>query len=404
MTTPSKRVLFIAPQPFFAWRGTPIRIGFDVQALAELGYEVDLLTLPLGADRAIPGVRLLRVANPFRVRSVPIGPSGHKAFFDLLLGVRALALAARRRYAVIHAVEEAGAFSWIVARLTGARAVFEKHSDPASHRAGRLKNAVLAAYRRAERIAIRRADAVIATGESLRDQARAASPRTPVHHIFDIPSSLAEADPARACAIRAELAPDPASRVALYAGSFAVYQGIDLLFEAMASVLAREPRARFAVIGGSAEEIARRKAWLAERGVADRTVFIGTVPPDELPHYLAAADVLLSPRIAGANTPLKLLDYLKAGRAIAATDNAANRLILDATTARLTAPEPGAFADAVAGLLADDAARARMGECGKRLIAGRYNFGEFKRRLAACYDAVLRPPPRAAGPASAPRR
>ena len=51
----------------------------------------------------------------------------------------------------------------------------------------------------------------------------------------------------------------------------------------------------------------------------------------ELADYLAAADILLSPRLGSVNTPLKLLDYLKAGRAIVATATAANRMVVGET-------------------------------------------------------------------------
>ena len=36
----ARKVLFISPQPFFQWRGSPIRVAFNLQALADEGYEV----------------------------------------------------------------------------------------------------------------------------------------------------------------------------------------------------------------------------------------------------------------------------------------------------------------------------------------------------------------------------
>jgi hypothetical protein len=40
------RVLFVAPQPFYEDRGTPIAVRQVLQALGQLGYAVDLLTYP----------------------------------------------------------------------------------------------------------------------------------------------------------------------------------------------------------------------------------------------------------------------------------------------------------------------------------------------------------------------
>jgi glycosyltransferase involved in cell wall biosynthesis len=384
----ANRVLFLSPQPFFEWRGSPIRVGFDVQALAELGFEVDLLTMPVGQNRDIPGVRVLRVPNLLGVRALPIGPSPAKAVLDLALGVQALRLAGRRKYAVVHGVEEAGAIALAAARRCGARVVFEKHSDPGSHRQGALRNAVLSVYGCVERHSIRRAAAVICTGEGLARQARATGTRAAVYCIPDIPSSLVGADPAQVQAMRARFCSAPDEVLAMYVGSFAVYQGIDLMFDALPRVAAAHPGVRFVIFGGTAAEIETRRRRLTAQGCAGAVTFAGFIAPDELPHALAAADILLSPRLSGVNTPLKLLDYLKAGAAIAAVDAPANRLILDERTAVLTAPDAAAFAAGILRLAGDGALRRRLGAAGRSLQETAFSYAVFKRGLAACYAGL----------------
>ena len=382
------RVLFMVSQPFLQWRGSPIRVGFDVQAIAENGHDVDLLTLPIGEDKAIPGVRIIRVANPLGVKNIPIGPSGHKLFFDFLMLLKGIPLMLRNRYDVVHAVEDAGIAGWLLCRLNGAKLVFEKHSDPASHRDTPFKNFILSLYKAVETFTIRRADAVIGTGEGLVAQARAVAPGVQAHYILDIPSSLVEPDPARAAAVRARLQQRAEEVLVLYVGSFAVYQGIDLMFESIPRVLARARAVRFIIIGGTPEEITARQRALAAKGAEGAVTFVGKVAPDVLPDYLAAADILLSPRLSGINTPLKLLDYLKAGRAIVATDNTANRQILDEHCAVITAADPDAFAAGVSVLAGDTARREAMGKTGRQKIERLFNFTEFKRRLKVCYDGL----------------
>ena len=263
--------------PFFQWRGSSIRIGFNVQALAEVGYEVDLLTLPIGETKNIPGVTVHRVANPFRVKNIPIGPSLHKLIFDVLILFQALGMAIRHPYSVIHAVEEVGIIGLLVGRLTGARVVFEKHSDPASHKDKPLKNFVLSIYRWVEAFVIRQADVVIGTGEGLVEQAIAVAPNQRVHHIFDIPSSLVEADPERVRNIDADIRKGDGEVIALYVGSFAVYQGIDLMFDSLHIALKEAPQLRLVVIGGTPEQITKRNEWLDERGIRDAVRFVGFV-------------------------------------------------------------------------------------------------------------------------------
>ncbi len=388
MTNPGPRVLFISPQPFFQWRGSPIRVSFNLLALSELGYSVDLLTLPFGENRAIPGVRVIRVANSFGLKDIPIGPSAGKVVFDFRLWRRARQLIREEPYQVIHAVEDAGLIAVSLARLSRARLIFEKHSDPGSYRKGRLRNLVMGAYGRAEAYAIRHADAVIATGPGLAAQARAAAPDKPVYHIFDIPSSLADPDPDRVETLRCSLRRQANEVLITYVGSFAVYQGIELLFDSIPGLVRRHPGARFLIIGGTPAEIALRRERLRAEGAEPAVTFLGKLPPDRLPNYLAASDILLSPRVAGTNTPLKLLDYLKAGRCILATDNAANRQILNEESAYFVPPDPASFVAGLSALVQDPARRRRLASRGRDLIRQTYNFSEFKRRLQKVYERL----------------
>jgi glycosyltransferase involved in cell wall biosynthesis len=382
------RLLFLTSVPFFQWRGSSIRVGFDVQALGELGYEVDLVTLPIGETRNTPGVTVHRVANPFRVKNIPIGPSLHKLIFDVLIFFKALGMAIRRPYSVVHAVEEVGAVGLLVGRLTGAQVVFEKHSDPASHKDKPLINIVLSLYRWVEGVVIRKADVVIGTGEGLVEQAIAVAPSQKVHHIFDIPSSLVEADPARVRSVDASIRGSHDEVIALYVGSFAVYQGIDLMFDSLHIALNDYPQLRLVVIGGTPEQIALRTEWLDERGIKSAVRFIGFVPPDRLPDYISAADFLLSPRISGINTPLKLLDYLKAGRAILATDNVANRRIVDERVAVLKKADPDSYAEGMIDLAGNVHHRLQLGKEGRKMVDNHYNFDKFKKLLKDCYGRL----------------
>lgn len=387
----ANRILLVAPQPFFQWRGSPLRVRFNATALAELGYAVDLLVMPVGESIQIPGVTLHRAPNLLGVHNLAIGPSLPKAILDFGLLLKAAALARRHPYRVFHGIEDAGPIAALLARRHHVPMIFEKHSDPASYKKGFLRRLVMAGYERVERFSIRQADLVIGTGPALVQQARNIAPAKPVHLIYDPPSSRVEPDPARAAQERARLGIHNGEVLALYVGSFAVYQGMDLLFQAIPLALQRSPHLRVAVIGGSPEQIRRRQTALLDAGVAERVLFPGHLHPDELPHTLAAADILLSPRIAGGNTPLKLLDYLKAGRPIVACDNPANRLLLDETTARLVQPEPAAFAEAIVSLAADPATRQQLGAAGRQRFLAHYHYDQFKRRLAAAYEELLGP-------------
>src|SRR4029078_6745969 len=83
------RVLFLAPQPFFEVRGTPLAVLALVRALGGLGHQVDLLSFPQGQDVPVPGVRQLRSLR-LPVGRVRGGASVAKLLLDVPVMLRAV--------------------------------------------------------------------------------------------------------------------------------------------------------------------------------------------------------------------------------------------------------------------------------------------------------------------------
>src|SRR3546814_4893667 len=49
-------------------------------------------------------------------------------------------------------------------------------------------------------------------------------------------------------------------------------------------------------------------------GLNGDVIFTGTVPQSEIPGLLSISDVLVSPRLLGTNTPLKIYAYMRTDR------------------------------------------------------------------------------------------
>src|SRR5262245_37630855 len=122
------RILFLAPQPFFIERGTPIAVRLAVSALCKFGHEVDLVTFHEGADISISGLRHLRISRPPFVRQVPIGLSASKLVCDVWMAATAYRLMAERRYDAVHAVEEAVFLALLAKPFHGAHLVYDMDS------------------------------------------------------------------------------------------------------------------------------------------------------------------------------------------------------------------------------------------------------------------------------------
>lgn len=377
----------IAPQPFFQPRGTPFSVRMRIKALADLGHQVDLVTYPLGVDVDIPGLRVFRLPRLPGLRKIPIGPSAVKFPLDFMICWASLWRCLAGRYDAVHTHEEAGGIGALFRVLFGKKHVYDMHSslpEQLENYRFTTSGALIGLARTFERWVMRHSDAVIAICPHLVDQARAADPRARVLLIENQPVAADRtAGEAEVAGLRARLG--IAGPVVLYTGTFEKNQGIGLLLEAVPRILAACPDARVVVVGGEPAQVELAREAAERLGVARQVVFTGQRPPEEMPLYVGLAEILVSPRSSGTNTPLKIYSYLWSGKAIVATDLETHRQVLDETTALLVPPTAAAIADAVAALLHDPARRAALGQAGRRVAEERYSYRVYLDKVREAY-------------------
>jgi glycosyltransferase involved in cell wall biosynthesis len=375
-------VLVIAPQPFYQERGTPIATRLLVEALQAAGHQVDVLTYHVGDDPQLEGVRVFRApAVPF-VREVPIGFSVRKVLCDLALLWRLVTLTRRYRYDVLHAVEEAVFLSLLVRGLRS-RVVYDMDSSLPEQIVG--KYAALrpmdGVLRRFERLAIARSDLVLAVCEDLATRARGYATQTPVDVVEDV-SLLGDGTASGTVENLRREVPDGAL-LALYVGNLERYQGVDVFLDALTKL--ESPSLKFIAIGGTPESVAAYRARAAALGLGSTAMFLGARPVRELGAYLEQADLLVSPRLSGHNTPMKLYSYLAAGKAILATRIRSHTQVLSDDTAMLVEPTAAELARGLAAVLDSAALRERLGLAARRLAATRYSLTQFRASIATAY-------------------
>jgi len=130
-------------------------------------------------------------------------------------------------------------------------------------------------------------------------------------------------------ACRAELGIASEAQVIVYAGLTFAYRRLDLLIDAVADLAATRPTLHVMLVGGRPTDIAALAEQVAARGVAAHVHFIGQVTQEHAARYLGAADVLVIPDTVTSSSasPLKLFEYMAAGRPIVLPDLAALREI-----------------------------------------------------------------------------
>ena len=383
------RILFLAPQPFFEVRGTPLAVLHLTRALAGLGHEIDLLTFPQGEPAATEGVRHLRSLR-LPVGRVKAGPSLAKMLLDVPFVAEAVWRLAFGRYDVVHAVEEAAHLVAPFARLLGIPLVMDVDSsipDQLRYSGFATRGPLLWLAETLEASALRHAAAAVTVCTSLTDGVKRRAPGVAVFQVEDPPLVDRRQPPApdEVESLRRGLSLGNGP-VILYSGNFEPYQGVELMLEATPQV----PGAQFLFMGGRTLEIERLRQRAHDLGTGSRVFFSGTRPPSELPVFLTLADVLCSPRIKGENTPFKLYTYLASGKPIVATRIATHTQLLDDSLAFLVEPSAGGVASGLRQALEQKAEARARAERGLALVEREYSAERYRAKVAHAYAEIAR--------------
>ncbi len=223
----------------------------------------------------------------------------------------------------------------------------------------------------AERKAIGAADGIVAVSRALRD--RAIALRGSVRGVLHLPNGVdvaafAAGSGARA-ARRAELRVGDTTCVVAFVGTLKAWHGVEHLLAACEASIGRHVDLHLLIVGdGPGAASLRQRA--ATGVLAARVTFTGAVAPDQVPEWLAAADVgaAFYPALPGFYfSPLKVAEYAAAGLAIARSRHPdIDDLVPDGATSLSADPHDLAGFSALLDRLAVDAGlRASLGNAAR---------------------------------------
>jgi glycosyltransferase involved in cell wall biosynthesis len=391
------RILMIAPEPFFEPRGTPFSEFHRIRALTQLGHEVDLVTYPFGVDVTMPGLRIFRSLRPPLLRSVAVGPSAAKLPLDFFLALAVLRRALTERYDAVHSHEEGAVIGVAIAAALQVPHVYDMHSSlpqQLTNFAFSRSRIVRRIFLAMERLMIRRSRVVIVICPTLDDTVREIDPRAHTVLIENAPGSAeGDASAEQAAVVRSRFGFSDSTPVVVYTGTFEAYQGLDLLFDAMAIVRSSRLDVRLLLAGGKEDQIARARERVRAAGIDDVVVFAGERPSAEVPAYLRAADVLVSPRSRGTNTPLKIYQYLRSGRPIVATRLVTHTQVLSDDVAVLTEASASEFAKGILKVVDDRQLASGIGQRARDLAATKYSYEAYLERTRHACAALANADP-----------
>ena len=150
-----------------------------------------------------------------------------------------------------------------------------------------------------------------------------------------------------------------------YVGAINRWRRLDLLVDAFARVAPSFPAVHLLVVGdGPDRGAAARQAGAL--GIADRVCFAGAVPHEQVASYIAAFDVAVLPHSNVYGSPMKLFEYMAAGRSVVAPRLPPIVPVLgDSGEGEVgvvfTSLDAGGLSSALAALLGDKDLRDRLG-------------------------------------------
>ncbi|MEX2054887.1 MAG: glycosyltransferase family 4 protein [Candidatus Andersenbacteria bacterium] len=392
MTTP-RRILILAPTPFFADRGCHMHIAEQAYALQRLGHEVAIVTYHLGRD--LKDLKTYRTVRIPWYRQLGPGPSWHKFYVDPLLLLKALKVARHFKPDIIHAhLHEGCVLGIALKKILGIPLVFDVQGsltgELIAHNFPLVRSGLLKQWWYGlERFIDNRADVVLAQSTEMRSELleRFKVPSTKLFMAYDGVNTQVFRPGQRDPELVKEFNIPADKKVVVYLGGLSPYKGVDSLLDAFPLVLKAAPNTFLLLMGYPNEEKYRQR--VQAMGLTDHVRITGRVPYEEAPRYLTLGDIAVAPKRSQTEANGKIYNYMAAGLPTVAFDTLVNRDILGDLGAYVHGiDDVQGLAAAIIDLLKDDAVRAKLSEEVRRKAVQEYSWDGVARRITEAYAAA----------------
>jgi glycosyltransferase involved in cell wall biosynthesis len=387
------KILMISPQPFFEPRGTPISVYQRLEALSALEHEIDLITYHVGKDVEFPNVKIHRVRRINMIQHVRVGPSRAKILLDVLVFFKAIRMLLGKRYDVIHSHEEAAFFSMFLAWIFRTRHLYDMHSV-LSKQLGNFnfgnKPIFIKVFEFLENMVLKTCNAVITVGPDLERYVKSVGSNIRVVMIENIALHAYKTQIQANDVAQLKDTLNLEGRLPIvYTGTYERYQGLDMALDCVDIVAKQYPNVIFIFVGAKNQQAREWTEIAREKNLQDHVLFLDVVSPEESMVYLAYASVLISPRLDGTSTPLKIYSYLHAEKPIVATCITAHTQVLTEDTAILVEPNKEAFAEGILRALNNPELSEQLGKNAHQFAREKFSHKDYITKVNQIYKSLM---------------
>jgi glycosyltransferase involved in cell wall biosynthesis len=397
------RILMIAPTSFFGDYGCHVRILEETLALQNLGHTVRIVTYPRGRD--LPNVAIERTMPiPWRV-NYEVGSSRHKVALDIFLASHILRAARRFKPDIIHGhLHEGALMGALVAKWLDKPLVFDFQGsltgEMVDHHFLNPRGIFYKPMRALEGW-ITHQPATIFTSAAYQAQLLEREYHVPARKIIHVPDGVnpewfrpwsdqeRQEFRAQKFQLKVETLGIKAGRsVVVYLGLLADYQGVDHLLQAAQKILARGVDTHFLIMGYPGTEKYIR--WAREMGIADRVVFPGRIPYEDIARWLAVGNIAVAPKLSRSEGNGKILNYMASALPVVAFDNPVARDYLGEDGIYAPSGDIDALAQGIEFLLTDRETARTLGKKLRTRALEKFSWDASAKKIETVYCELLK--------------
>jgi 1,2-diacylglycerol 3-alpha-glucosyltransferase len=388
-------IAMVAACPFPVNYGSPAAIRELSETLSEMGHNVHVVTYPHGDNLSVGKARVHRVARLGKSAGPHVGPSKDKLLLDLLLLRKLCHVIRKEKIEIIHAHNYEGGLAGVFAKFITRRPLVYNAVNLMSdelHTYGFIKPRFLAHWLAAalDWLMPIFPDHVIAVTQDLYDwhvQHGVAEERLTLVPCGVRPAMFEGAD-AEKFRARYAIGSRP---VIMYAGVNNAFQRVDYLLRAFTLVLKSEPSALLMIVSpiDNEPDLPANLALAKSLGISKNVIFVGPHTLEDLPHYLAMATVTVVPRPECPGHPIKLVNYMMAGKPIVCFTGAAKGITHMHDAVLVPDHDWEKMGEAIVTLIRDPKLSEKLGATARETALNNLDWQILVKKVENVYAAVL---------------